>query len=210
MNTVVLARHGRTPWHDGNRYTGRSDVGLDSVGEQQAHTLADWATHQGFTTLACSDLRRAVDTATPVSAATGLVPVVDARLRELDFGIAEGRTMSEIRASDPSVAEQFVNDPCDHHFPGGEHPAEAVARFRAAVADLIDGKVLVIAHSTIIRLVVCSVLGIPLGDYRRRLPMLEPTSTTTLQMSEDSTTAALISYNAPVSYNAPANGRIGT
>jgi probable phosphoglycerate mutase len=34
--TIVLARHGRTAWHHGNRYTGSSDLPIDEVGQQQA------------------------------------------------------------------------------------------------------------------------------------------------------------------------------
>ena len=35
-------------------------------------------------------------------------------------------------------------------------------------------RILVVAHSTLIRLVVCAVLGVPLSEYRRRMPALDP------------------------------------
>ena len=203
VTTVILARHGRTPWHHPNRYTGRSDVPLDEVGERQAAALADWARGRSLTTLACSDLRRAVATADPASAAVGLTPVVDPRLRELDFGIAEGRTLAEIREAHPDVADRFVADPAEHHFPDGEHPADAVARFHACLSDLVaadeGGRLLVVAHSTIIRLYVCFTLGVRLRRYRRALPALEPAATTTLRFpaSKDDP-AGLLAYNVPV------------
>lgn len=201
---VVLARHGRTAWHAPNRYTGRSDIPLDGVGERQAEALAGWARTRGFTRLACSDLIRARATAAPVAAATGLVPKVDGRLRELDFGIAEGRSLDQIRADDPQTAARFAEDPAKHHFPGGERPGDAVSRALAGLAELVaddpGGPLLVVAHSTLIRLVTCAVLGLPLSEYRRRLPGLDPAATTTLRFSvEPEEPVALLAYNVPVS-----------
>ncbi|GAA2380247.1 2,3-diphosphoglycerate-dependent phosphoglycerate mutase GpmB [Dactylosporangium salmoneum] len=197
---MTLARHGRTAWHAPNRYTGRSDIELDDVGVRQAEALARWAAGRGFVALASSDLRRAVHTAAAVAATTGLVPAADPRLRELDFGIAEGHTLADL---DPAVAERFGRDPVGHHFPGGEHPADAVDRFRAGLTALHEraaaGSVLVVAHSTVIRLVVCAALGLPLAQYRRRLPALDPTAVTTLRLSGDGTPEALLAYNVPVS-----------
>jgi probable phosphoglycerate mutase len=214
MSIVTLARHGRTAWHSPNRYTGRSDIPLDEVGERQAAALARWAAGQGFTTIASSDLRRAVATAAPVAEVTGLDVRTDPRLRELDFGIAEGLTLDAI---DPDVAAAFVRDPVTHHFPEGEHPADAVARFRAGLAAVAgsaqpaqpagsagsagsagDGAVLVIAHSTIIRLIVCDALGVPLPEYRRRLPTLDPGATTTLRLTGDGVPTALLAYNVRI------------
>lgn len=195
MTIVHLARHGQTPWHRPNRYTGRSDIGLDETGERQAEQLAGWAATAELTALACSDLIRAVRTAAPSAARAGLTPIVDHRLRELDFGSAEGRLLAEIPAE---VAERFAADPADNHFPGGEHPRDAVDRARAALGELTrayaGGRILVVAHSTLIRLIVCAVLGVPLGEYRRKLPGLDPASRTDLRFGADGT-AALLAYN---------------
>ncbi|MGI5176081.1 histidine phosphatase family protein [Dactylosporangium sp. CA-152071] len=62
-----------------------------------------------------------------------------------------------------------------------------------------QGSALVVAHSTIIRLVVCAALGLPLAQYRRRLPALDPVAVTTLRLSEDGVPVALLAYNVPVS-----------
>ncbi|GAA4715625.1 histidine phosphatase family protein [Phytohabitans rumicis] len=198
MTLIHLTRHGQTPWHRPNRYTGSSDVDLDEVGVRQADALARWAQSAGLTALACSDLRRAGQTAAPVAARTGLAPLVDKRLRELDFGLAEGRTLAEVRAEHPEVVERFVADPDGRHFPGGEAPADAVSRGIAALGELAtaypEGSVLVIAHSTLIRLVVCAVLGVPLREYRRKLPRLAPASRTELEFGAGGA-VALLAYN---------------
>lgn len=184
---VVLARHGRTAWHSPNRYAGISDIPLDPYGEKQAEALGRWAHGQGFTTLVCSPLRRARATVAPAAALTGLTPRVDERLRELDFGVAEGRTLADLRMDDPGLVDRFIADPATNHFPGGEAPAEAVSRalacLSAAVAADPGGRLLVVAHKTLIRLVTCAVLGLPLSEDRRRLPELAPAATTTLRFA---------------------------
>jgi probable phosphoglycerate mutase len=199
--TVVhLVRHGRTAWHRPNRYAGRSDIDIDDTGAAQARRLAGWAAGARLAALATSPLQRAVHTAAPAAAATGLIPVVDPRLRELDFGVAEGRTLDEVRAADPGAAARFVQDPAGCPFPGGEAPADAVARARLALDELADRypgeTVLVVAHNTLIRLVVCAVLGIPLSEYRRRLPTLDPVTRTTLRFTGDQ--GGMLVYNAPL------------
>ncbi|HEY8472685.1 MAG TPA: histidine phosphatase family protein [Natronosporangium sp.] len=200
--TVLLCRHGQTAWHRPNRYTGASDLPLDATGRAQAEALARRAGAIRPTSLACSPLVRATETIAPVADATGLPVRVDARLRELDFGIAEGRTLDQLHAERPDVVERFLADPVAHHFPGGEPPAEAVARAEAALRDLVAadpaGTVLVVAHSTLIRLLVCATLGVPLRDYRRRLPRLDPVAVTRLSFPDGNGQPALLTYNAPI------------
>jgi probable phosphoglycerate mutase len=200
VSVMHLVRHGRTAWHRPNRYAGRSDIDLDDTGAAQARELAGWAARARLAAIATSPLRRAVHTAAPAAAATGLAPVVDPRLRELDFGVAEGRTLDEVRAADPEVAARFVADPAGCPFPGGEAPADAVARARATFDELADRysgeAVLVVAHNTLIRLVVCAVLGIPLSEYRRILPRLDPVTRTTLRFAGGP--VGMLAYNAPL------------
>ena len=53
---------------------------------------------------------------------------------------------------------------------------------------------MVVVHTTLIRLPVCHVLGIALGDYRRRLPTIEHGALTELRL--DGGQAALLRLNA--------------
>lgn len=197
MTDVLLARHGQTRWHHGNRYTGSSDVGLDDQGEAQARVLAGWAAGHGITDLACTPLTRSRSTADAVAERTGLPVAVLPGLREIAFGTAEGMTMAELRERHPSQAAAFVNDPVGAHWPGGEDPAERTAEAAAELASWTlrcGERPLVVAHSTLIRLLVCHTLGIPLSDYRRRLPALQPTGVTVLRTGAG-TDWSLIAYN---------------
>jgi probable phosphoglycerate mutase len=199
--TVVVVRHGRTAAHAENRYIGRTDLALDRQGLCQADELGSWAAGQSFTTLVCSPMSRARATIAPVAALTGLAIHVDERLRELDFGVAEGRTLAELTALDPVAVGAFLADPAANHFPLGEHPKEAADRAMAAVAEAVSadpgGRILVVSHNTLIRLLTCAVLGIPLSEYRRLLPRIDPCAAVTLSFG-DGRAPALIAFNVPV------------
>jgi probable phosphoglycerate mutase len=57
------------------------------------------------------------------------------------------------------------------------------------------GRVLVVAHNTLLRLVLCSLLHIPLSEYRRVFPRLRNTALSELRL--DGGSAALLSLNVP-------------
>jgi probable phosphoglycerate mutase len=198
---VLLARHGQTAWHEPERYAGSSDIPLDATGEAQARSLARHVATMGLTSLVASPLIRAAATATPVAEATGLPVRTDDRLRELHFGVAEGRGIDSLREERPETVERFLEDPAAHHFPGGEPPAKAARRVSAAIEDLVaadpGGTVLVIFHGTLLRLLLCATLGIPLGDYRRRFPRVDSVALTELRFPPNRS-AGLYTYNAPV------------
>jgi 2,3-bisphosphoglycerate-dependent phosphoglycerate mutase len=209
MTELTLVRHGRTIWHAENRYAGVSDVPLDETGRAQAVALAGWARRQRFDALVCSPVPRAVATAAPVAAALGIEPEVVADLREVDFGIAEGRTLAELRVSHPDAAAAFVADPVAHLFPGAEPPAAAAERAVGAlrgVAERHRGRsVLVVAHNTLLRLALCAWLGIPLAHYRAVLPRLDNTAATRLRVPADPTAPpALLDLNVPTGPSIPA------
>ncbi|RZT12653.1 putative phosphoglycerate mutase [Kribbella sp. VKM Ac-2569] len=194
--TIVLARHGRTEWHQGNRYTGSTDLPIDEVGVRQAQQLKDWAADYEPDALWASPMLRARQTITPTAEMLGLTPTLDARLREVDFGSAEGKMLSELP---PAVGKAFELDPVRDHLPGGEDPAAAADRVREVFDEIGQRhqgqKVLVVAHNTLIRLLVCRVLGLRLNDYRRLLPALGPAALVRLRRQDG--TVGLEAYNVP-------------
>ncbi|MFJ5266124.1 histidine phosphatase family protein [Streptomyces sp. NPDC088387] len=198
--TLLLARHGQTVWHAENRYAGISDVPLTDVGRAQARALGRWATAHPVDAIWTSPLSRAVETAAPACAALSLAPHREPALTECDFGVLEGRTLAEFAAEDPERAEAFRTDPVAHPFPAAEDPAAAAARGTAALRRIAaahpDGRVLVVAHNTLLRLVLCALLSIPLGEYRRVFPRLRNTAITELRLAPNGP-AALLSLNVP-------------
>lgn len=197
--TLFLTRHGETVWHRENRYAGVSDIDLTPRGLHQAEALGAWAAGARLDAIVTSPLSRARRTAAPAARATGLVPVVEPDLLEVDFGIAEGRTLGELRASYPQEVAAFVEDPAAHPLPAGEDPAAAAARGATALLRLADGRpgqrVLAVAHNTLLRLVLCRLLGLPTSEYRRVLPGLRNCAITELRVTEGQ--VSLMAYNVP-------------
>lgn len=173
---LLLARHGQTEWHHDNRYAGRTDVELTEIGEREAQALARRAREEDPALVVCSPLLRALDTASVAAEACGVELEIEDRLREIDFGEWEGRTLDEIRETNPAAVEQFEQDPGQKPFPQGEPLPVAAERALEALYELHkkfeDQTVLVVAHNTLIRLSLCSLLGIPLEQYRKRFPRL--------------------------------------
>jgi len=206
--TIFLVRHAHTAWN-AERYLGRTDIDLDHAGDAQAEGLGAWVATADIDTIMTSPALRAMRTATAVACRIGLEAHRDDRLRELDFGVAEGCTLAELRASDPDAVARFEADPVAHHFPGGEDPVAAVARIRSAFADLLatpSRRALVVTHNTLLRLFLCDALGIPLAEYRRRLPVAEHCAVMELAVSNE--IFALRRFNAVVTNASIRSGSI--
>ena len=201
MNRLFLVRHGETPWHADNRYAGRSDVALNEAGERQAEALAHWAAGARLSAVWSSPLLRARGTAAPCARSTGLSLQIEPALTELDFGAGEGLTRAEMQQRFPAAYAAFEEDPAVHPLPGGEAPAEAAARGVQALQRIAgslaeERRTLVVAHSTLIRLVLCRLLQISLSRYREVFPQLANTALTELALTPRG--AALLSFNVPV------------
>ena len=200
MTHLFLVRHGATIWHAENRYAGTSEVALDPRGYAQAERLATWASEAGLAALWCSPLNRARETAAPAARAAGLEPRIDERLREIDFGRIEGKTMAEAAQLFPEEMRRFKADPATYPMPGGEDPYQAARRAVSALRDIAashpQGRVLVVAHNTLIRLALCSLFSIPLACYRTVFPAVRNGALTEIRLEDDS--AALLQYNCPL------------
>lgn len=156
---IVLWRHGETVWNAEGRFQGQSDIPLDKTGQQQAERAARLLAALHPDVIVSSDLRRAADTAEPLSRLTGLPVSLDKDLRERDGGEWEGLTDGEIRARYP--AEYAAWSP-----PGGESGPVIAARVAAALERVADslprgGLAVVVSHGAAIRLGMARLLGFP-------------------------------------------------
>jgi broad specificity phosphatase PhoE len=202
---LFLVRHGATVWHAENRYAGATDIALNSHGYAQAERLAAWASTAGLGAIWCSPLSRARETAAPAARATGLEARIDERLREIDFGQMEGKTMGEAERLFPEEIRRFKADPATYPLPGGEDPRAAARRAVSALRDIaardLHGRVLVVAHSTLIRLTLCSLFEIPMARYRTIFPAVHNGALTEIGLEDEN--AALLQYNSPLQDKTP-------
>jgi broad specificity phosphatase PhoE len=158
MPQILLARHGETDWNRENRVQGHTDQPLNETGLTQAKALADRLAAERLVAVYSSDLVRARETAAVVASLHGLEVLLDAGLREKNFGTWEGLTDVEIRARFP--------DAVDGRFGDGETTeavsARSVAAFERIRARHAAGSVLVVSHGGSLRTILAH-LEVPHG-----------------------------------------------
>jgi broad specificity phosphatase PhoE len=155
LPSLFLARHGETEWSATGRHTGRTDVGLNDNGREQARALGSLLAGYSFGLVLCSPLQRARETC--FIAGYGDRAELDGDLQEWDYGDYEGSTTDEIRTTRPGW--NLWRDGC----PDGEAAAQVavradrvIARVRAAPHDA-----LAFAHGHLLRAVAARWIGEP-------------------------------------------------
>lgn len=144
---ILLARHGETE-SNAARIVQLPDARLSALGRQQAERLAMRVAEHGIAHILCSDMPRALDTAAPIAARTGLPITMDPLLRERDFGDLRGTPYDELRV------DAFA---LDYAPPNGETWAafhERVAQAWTLVTQLaarVPGSLLVVTHGLVCR-----------------------------------------------------------
>jgi probable phosphoglycerate mutase len=115
-------------------------------------------------------------------------------------------------ATFPSQARRFHSHPATNPLPNAERGLEACQRALPTLAMLVneapEGNLMIVSHSTLIRLALCWLLGLPIDEYRRLMPKVGNVARTTIEIGPgwrpviDSdlalhrpATAALLAYN---------------
>ncbi len=174
VTRLTLVRHGETGWNAESRLQGWKDCPLSARGEAQAQALARrLANDQPFDALYSSDLVRALATAAPISAATGLHIRTEPRLRERKMGILEGLTAAEAEVRHPDVIAAWRDGGEDYTIPDGESVVTMRARVLAAMEDIAaahpGAHIALVVHGGVIRRVLENVLNLPWDGLRRYL-----------------------------------------
>jgi ribonuclease H / adenosylcobalamin/alpha-ribazole phosphatase len=170
---VVFVRHGESTLHvGGNLFCGDLDPTLSPLGLAQAEaaraTLERVAPR--VDRVFVSPRRRTMLTAEVLLPGRD-VEVVE-ELRELSFGRWEGMTKEQARLLTPEAYDAWDEDSYLNGPPDGESGADARPRLEAVVDRLgrcAGETVLVVSHTTFLRLLLALVLETPLGVARKRL-----------------------------------------
>ncbi len=176
MTELWLIRHGQTDWNLEGRYQGQSDVPLNAAGMAQAEAFAASLCEQQFDALYTSDLARAYQTAQVIAACTGLPVQADPRLREINQGQWQGRTLEEIKGiyNEGAQAKRVAIDPVTTRAPGGESVWEVSQRMAQAADDIArrypSGRVLVVGHGLALATLYCQAEGFPLAQVYSHIP----------------------------------------
>ena len=95
ITTLLLIRHGETPWNALGKVQGVKNIDLSENGIMQAKCLKE-RLKGNFAAVYSSPLNRAYETAQIICEDTTTTPIKIDDLREVDFGSWEGLTFKEI------------------------------------------------------------------------------------------------------------------
>ena len=174
MATLILIRHGETDWNIEGRYTGQSDIPLNSRGLKQAKALASQLCETTIDAIYSSDLQRASQTTIHIQA-NGDVPLhLDARLREIHQGEWEGLHFDEIHARYHQAWEQRKNAPLDVAPPGGETVGEVRQRVLEVIREIINRHpgetIVIVSHGLALAIIQVEAKGLPIETVWDHIP----------------------------------------
>ena len=169
---LYLVRHGETDGNLARRMQGSVDTPLNSRGKEQAAVTAEALKDVSFDRAFCSLLCRTKETAEIILGNRTTPLEQDARLMEIAFGEAEGRSITAAKEDPEDRMHAFFCDP-EAFVPMAEGESFEEVRRRTAefVAERIlplEGiceAVLLVSHGVAIRSLFHPVAGIPLKDF---------------------------------------------
>lgn len=176
--TLVLLRHGETPWSSGPvRYSGQTDLELTEEGRRQATRAAALVAGAGIEVVVASPLRRALETAGVIAAAAGCDLRRDERLVEVAYGPLEGLTRGEAGRRLEGDLARWRADPWSYTPQGFEPLADALARVSAALEEVVAAgrPAAIVSHQGTVRLLLIRLGRIePQAFFATAVPPAEP------------------------------------
>jgi len=160
MSAVPFAilRHAPTIWNEAGRLQGLTDTCLSAAGEAAARHWRLPAPADGWKRMS-SPLRRARRTAELLRPSAAVT--VDQALREMSFGVWEGRTLVELRAAGGATVAAAEAAGLDFQPPGGESPRATMARIAGWAGRIAAGgePVVAVSHKAAIRALLAFATG---------------------------------------------------
>lgn len=169
---VYLVRHGETDGNLAGCMQGSVDTPLNSRGREQAAATAKGLKDIVFDRAFCSLLCRTRETAEIILGDRSAPLEQDARLMEIAFGAAEGRSIAAAKTDPKDPMHAFFREP-ENFVPmaGGETFEDVRQRTAEFVAERVlplEGTceaVLLVSHGVAIRSILHPVAGVLLKDF---------------------------------------------
>ena len=187
MGLLLLIRHGRTPANVDGILAGRAPgVELDEVGKKSAYELGDRLGVVPVVHVVSSPLERTQQTAS--LALSSVTTVTDDRLVECDYGLWQGRKISELATED--LWKVVQERPEDVVFPEGEamsamakRAVECIREWDAKLSAEHGDDVVwaAVSHGDVIKAICADALGMSLNDFQRI--MIDPCSVSVIRYS---------------------------
>lgn len=135
--SIYLIRHGKTEANEQHLYCGSTDLSLSAAGREELRAMSYNISPKRFVT---SGMKRTDET---LRILFGNVPFsVDARFREVDFGVFEMKSYEMLKEK-AAYQAWLTGDNESNIPPGGESGAQMTRRVLEALRELPDGTALV-------------------------------------------------------------------
>lgn len=170
---LYLVRHGATEANERVPYILQGnaiDLPLSASGQRQARSVATFLKRFPISHVYSSTMRRARQTAEVIAGQLALTPSAVADLHECDVGVWEGLDWGTIAERHPQEHRQFVENPAEHPYLGGESYGQVLERAWPVVEKLMTAhagqSIVVVSHNVVNRSLLARLLGLEL----RRAP----------------------------------------
>jgi broad specificity phosphatase PhoE len=164
--TLYVVRHGETDWNAALRLQGQTDIPLNDKGRGQAArngaALRTVLAANPDLDFVSSPLARTVETMDIICRELDVAPKVyptDDRLKEIAFGIWEGKTWADIDSFTDNTGQRRVDNPYDWQPEGGESYAQLSDRV-AGWLKTVTRSSIVVTHGGVTRVLRGQVLGL--------------------------------------------------
>jgi alpha-ribazole phosphatase len=171
LSKLLLVRHGNTRGNSAERFWGQTDVELSAIGKRQAEQVRDRLATERIDAIYTSNLRRASATAEIIASPHQLEVITCAELLEINFGKVEGLTFKEISQLYPELVKVWPTRDLAFRYPDGESIGDLNNRVTKFLTRLekhaTEDTILIVAHSGVLRLLICHLLRIDPWHWRR-------------------------------------------
>lgn len=167
---IILIRHGETEWNKVRKYQGHMDIELNDWGRQQAGEAAKELANLDIDYFACSDLKRARETAEIIASFHNNNIKEFKELREMNFGEWEGKGFKEIKNDYPEDFQKWIEDPIKYSPPAGETLKEFQGRVLEGFNTILENgfdRNAIVTHGGVIMVFLATILEMPLINYRK-------------------------------------------
>lgn len=160
---VLLIRHGQSRGNAEGRFGGHTDTPLSARGRRQAEATAKALASEKFSTIYSSDLKRAVETASPLAKLTRAPLEATDAFRERSVGVMEGLTFEEAAAQYPEQYAALLHRDFEHVLLGGESYRQTLDRAATKLDEIIQkhkgGRIAVFTHTGAICILILHLMG---------------------------------------------------
>lgn len=167
-----IVRHGQTDWNKEGKIQGQADIPLNEFGRHLARETAKGLADIPFDLCYTSPLSRAKETAQIILEGRDVPIIEDSRLKEMSFGIYEGKCCSSEGWELPEDFHRFFDGPDRYRAPeGGEDFAQVRDRIGGFLEETArteankDAQILIATHGAALAGLLCYIRKSPLSEY---------------------------------------------